>query len=102
MEQTKDVIIENTLENIGSARYGDYLAHALCTAGRCTFTFNGQDFELREGSLLIVRKGRLLENITPTADFAVPGPEPPDKSGRQRDIPAEGRPCGPENQDMKE
>lgn len=73
MEQTKDVIIENTLENIGSARYGDYLAHALCTAGRCTFTFNGQDFELREGSLLIVRKGRLLENIMPTADFAVPG-----------------------------
>lgn len=71
MEQTKDVIIENTLENIGSARYGDYLAHALCTAGRCTFTFNGQDFELREGSLLIVRKGRLLENIMPTADFAV-------------------------------
>lgn len=50
MEQLKDVIIEDSLDGIGSGRYEEYLAHALCLGGSCTFTFNGHGFEMREGT----------------------------------------------------
>ncbi len=71
MEQLKDVIIEDSLDGIGSDRYGDYLAHALCLGGSCTFMFNGQNFEFEEGNLLIVRKGKLLDEISHSPDFIV-------------------------------
>lgn len=71
MEQLNDVIIENTLDGIGSGRYADYLAHALCLGGSCSFMFNGQRFELHENDLMIVRKGKLLDDIKPSDDFVV-------------------------------
>lgn len=71
MEQTKDVIIENSLVGVGSGRYEDYLAHALCLGGSCSFMFNGSRFELQEGDLMIVRKGKLLYDLRPSADFEV-------------------------------
>lgn len=71
MEQTKDVIIENSLVGVGSGRYEDYLAHALCLGGSCSFMFNGRRFELQEGDLMIVRKGKLLDDLRPSADFEV-------------------------------
>lgn len=67
----KDVIIEQTLEGLGTEAYADYLAHAICLAGHCSFTFNGNDFELNEGDLMIVRKGKLVENIRTSEDFKV-------------------------------
>lgn len=71
MENRKDVIIEDSLEGIGSARYEDYLSHALCLGGSCSFMFNGRRFELKEGDLMIVRKGKLLDDIRPSDDFVV-------------------------------
>ena len=71
MEKTRDVIIADTLDGLGTDRYADYLAHALCTEGSCRFVFNGKEFELREGDLMIVRKGKLVEGICPSADFRV-------------------------------
>lgn len=71
MEQLKDVIIENSLAGIGSGRYEDYLAHALCLGGSCSFTFNGQHFNLHEGDLMIVRKGKLVDGIMPSDNFVV-------------------------------
>lgn len=71
MDKTKDVIIELNLEGLGTEAYGDYLAHAMCLAGHCSFTFNGKDFELKEGDLMIVRKGKLVEKIRPSDDFEV-------------------------------
>ena len=71
MEQLNDVIIENSLDGIGSDRYINYLAHSLCLGGRCSFSFNGRPFELREGDLMIVRKGKLVDKITPSEDFQV-------------------------------
>lgn len=71
MEQMKEVIIENSLDGIGSGRYEDYLAHALCTGGSCTFSFNDKEFTFSSGDLMIVRKGKLLDNIVPTEDFRV-------------------------------
>lgn len=71
MEPLKDVIIKDTIEGIGSERYGEYLAHALCLGGDCSFAFNGQKFELHEGDLMIVRKGKLLDDVNPSKDFVV-------------------------------
>ncbi len=42
MELLKDVIIENTLDGVGTSRYENYLIHALCLGGSCPFTFNGK------------------------------------------------------------
>lgn len=71
MEKTNDVIIEDSITGIGSGRYKDYLAHALCVGGSCSFTFNGGLFELQESDLMIVRKGKLVDNINPSADFKI-------------------------------
>ena len=71
MGQLKDVIIEETLAGIGTSRYEEYLAHALCLGGNCSFTFNGNHFEMKEGDLMIVRKGKLLDNMKPSEDFVV-------------------------------
>lgn len=71
MDRTKDVIIEQTLDGLGTEAYSDYLAHAICLAGHCSFSFNGNEFELREGDLMIVRKGKLVEKIRPSEDFEV-------------------------------
>lgn len=71
METLKDVFIEESLAGIGTNRYEDYLAHALCLGGRCSFTFNGNKFEMKEGDLMIVRKGKLLDDVEPSVDFVV-------------------------------
>lgn len=71
MEQSNDVIFEDSLSGIGGERYGDYLAHALCLGGTCSFTFNGHRFELHESDLMIVRKGKLVDDIETSEDFAV-------------------------------
>lgn len=71
MDKIQDVIIEQTLDGLGSEAYSDYLAHAICLAGHCSFSFNGNNFELREGDLMIVRKGKLIEKLCPSDDFEV-------------------------------
>ncbi len=71
MNPLKDIIIEDSLAGIGTERYADYLAHALCTGGSCSFRFNGRQFEMHEGDLMIVRKGKLVDDIDMTDDFAV-------------------------------
>lgn len=67
----QDIIITSTLEGLGTDRYENYLAHALCTDGHCRFVFNGKELVLRKGDLLIVRKGKLVEKITPDDSFRV-------------------------------
>lgn len=80
MEDQKSIIIADSLRHLGSDNYsffcdegccGDYLVHALCTGGFCRFLFNGREFEWHEGDLLIVRKGKLIEWMKPSADFRV-------------------------------
>lgn len=67
----KDVIIEDSLTGIGTDPYRDYLAHALCTGGSCSFIFNDRRFELNDGDLMIVRKSELIDDIRPSDDFSV-------------------------------
>lgn len=66
-----DVIIEDNLNGIGTVKYQDYLAHAICTGGSCRFIFNGKEFDFNKGDLIIVRKGKLMEKIMPSEDFRV-------------------------------
>ncbi len=65
------IIIENTLEGVGSDRLDGYLTHALCLDGVMEFDFNGRHFTFSRGDLLIVRKGKMLESIEHSDDFKV-------------------------------
>lgn len=71
MSNTENVIMSDTLDGLGTFAYPGYLAHALCTGGSCRFLFNGREFELHEGDLMIVRKAKLVERIEPSDDFRV-------------------------------
>lgn len=71
MNEPKPIIIADTLDGLGTDRYKDYLIHALCLAGSCSFRFNGQAFEFKENDLMIVRKGKLMEQIHPSEGFQV-------------------------------
>lgn len=68
-EKSDKVIIADRLDGIGTGMLEDYLAHALCTAGEASFMFNGKSFSLTAGDLMIVRKGKLIEDFSPSADF---------------------------------
>lgn len=65
------ILITSSLDLIGNEIYSDYLSHALCLGGSCAFLFNGKEFELRKGDVMIVRKGKLVEKIRPSGDFDV-------------------------------
>ncbi len=80
MEELKNIIAADSLRHLRGDNYSffcdddccsEYLVHALCTGGFCRFAFNGQEFELREGDLMIVRKGKLIEWMRPSPDFKV-------------------------------
>lgn len=63
--------IEDTLQGVGEDRLDGYLTHALCLDGAMDFDFNGNRFKFSKGDLLIVRKGRMIENINLSDDFKV-------------------------------
>ena len=71
MAEVENIIIKDTLEGLGTDAYSNYLAHALCLAGRCKLKYNGKERELQAGDLMIVRKGKLVESILLAADFRV-------------------------------
>lgn len=80
MEEQKNVIVADSLLHLSGSNYGlfcnddcsnRYLVHAFCMGGHCRFVFNGREFELHKGDLMIVRKGRLIERMQPSADFKV-------------------------------
>ncbi|MDO4930608.1 MAG: helix-turn-helix domain-containing protein [Bacteroidales bacterium] len=71
MEQFQQVKIADNLSGVGTPPYEDYLAHALCLGGSCSFLFNGRQFTLSQGDVMIVRKGKLMARVTPSPDFRV-------------------------------
>lgn len=71
MEKLKDVVISDSISSIASDRCKEYLTHALCLGGSCSFVFNGEPFVFSEGDLMIIRKGSLVENLSPSHDFKV-------------------------------
>lgn len=71
MTKTDPIIIAHHLDMIGQAAYSDYLSHAICTGGSCTFSFNGREFTLCQGDVMIVHQGKLVEHIAPESGFQV-------------------------------
>lgn len=69
MEEWKDIIVVDSLGIVKTDIEEQYLSHLLCLGGTCRFFFNGQEFELREGDLSIIRRRSLVEKIHPSADF---------------------------------
>ena len=71
MENMENIIIENSLDGLGTDAYNNYLAHAFCLEGSCRLKYNGEERELQAGDLMIVRKGKLIERVRPAEDFRV-------------------------------
>ena len=72
METIQHIIVDNTLKRIGEPQFSDYLCHAYCHEGYCTFERNGQAFRFEAGDcLIIVRRGDLVMNLEESPDFRV-------------------------------
>lgn len=69
MEFQKDIIVTDRLGVVRLDAEEDYLAHLLCLGGTCRYRFNERDFELHAGDLSIVRKRKMVEQVTPSDDF---------------------------------
>ena len=66
------IIIDHTLKRIGEAAFAEYLCHAYCYGGYCTFQRNGQTFRFEAGDCLIIaRRGDLVMNLKESEDFRV-------------------------------
>ena len=66
---TEDVIIEDTLEQLGSEAANRYIAHVYCYGGMCEVRFNDNCFWMEAGDCMIIVSNKLVESVTPSADF---------------------------------
>mgnify|MGYP002521650488 CR=1 FL=1 len=71
MEQQQNIIITDSLSGIGTEAFKGYLGHALCLDGSCRIMFNGKEFEMKRGDLMIVRQGRLVQSVKADSHFRV-------------------------------
>ncbi len=72
MDTIQHIILDNSLRHIGDETYADYLCHAYCHQGHCTFTHTGRIFRLEQGNCMIIaRRGDLVKNLTESDDFRV-------------------------------
>ena len=65
------IVIQSALDGIGKGTLAEYLAHAYCHDGCCTFTYNNKVYTLATGDCMIVRRGELIGHMHPTEDFRV-------------------------------
>ena len=72
METVQHIIVDDTLRRIADPSFANYLCHAYCHSGFCTFVHNGQPFRLEAGDCMIVaRRGDLVEQLCESPDFRV-------------------------------
>ncbi len=71
MNIRQDIIIEDTLANLGDERFSGYLCHAYCHKGHCDFEFNNEAFRFEAGNCLIFTRCDLARNIVQSQDFEV-------------------------------
>ena len=66
------VIFDETLEKLLDSQFSDYLCHAICREGYCTFERNGRQHRLEAGDCMIVtRRGEPVVNLVESGDFRV-------------------------------
>ena len=70
-QQERNMMVADSLSDLNTDGYREYLGHALCLGGKCRILFNGTWHDMHEGDLMIVRRGKLIEKICPDADFRV-------------------------------
>ena len=66
---TEDIIIKDTLEQLGTEVAHRYIAHVYCYEGTCEVLFNDNCFRLEAGDCMIIVSNKLVEGVTPSADF---------------------------------
>ncbi len=72
MDTIQHIIIDDTLQNIGDTKFTDYLCHAYCHEGYCTFTYNNQAFRFGKGDCMIIPCRRdMIEHLGESKDFHV-------------------------------
>ena len=72
MDAIQHIIIDHTLARIGDTSFTEYLCHAYCHGGHCTFERNGQPFRFEAGDCMIIpRRGDLVKNLQESEDFKV-------------------------------
>jgi len=65
------IVFEDTMQGVCEDRLEGYLTHALCLDGHMEFDFNDSHYTFSKGDLLIVRKGKMIENMELSDDFKV-------------------------------
>ena len=64
MDTIQHIIIDHTLARIGDSAFVDYLCHAYCYGGYCTFERNNTKFRFESGDCMIIpRRGDLVKNL---------------------------------------
>lgn len=72
MDAIQHIIIDHTLARIGDDAFADYLCHAFCCGGYCTFERNEQSFRFEQGDCMIIpRRGDLVRGLHESDDFRV-------------------------------
>ena len=72
MEAIEHIITDDSLARVNSRELADYLCHAYCRRGWCTFSWCGRQFRLEGGQCMIVpRRGDLFSLKEQSADFEV-------------------------------
>ena len=72
MDTIQHIIIDHTLARIGDSAFADYLCHAYCYGGYCTFERNGGSFRFEAGDCMIIpRRGDLVKDLHESDDFKV-------------------------------
>lgn len=65
----KDVIIRDTLEELGTDVANNYIAYAYCYAGTCEVDFNDKAFRFEAGDCMIIVSNKLVESVVPSDGF---------------------------------
>ena len=72
MDVIQHIIIDHTLARIGEPVFADYLCHAYCYGGHCTFEYHDQLLRFEAGDCMIIpRRGDLMKNLQESEDFKV-------------------------------
>ncbi|MCH5329089.1 MAG: AraC family transcriptional regulator [Coprobacter sp.] len=64
-----DIVIGNSMTCIGQGELKDYVTHAYCRSGSCSFSFNDQRYTFSAGDCLIMRHSRLITDVVEGAGF---------------------------------
>lgn len=67
----ENIVIKDSFDGINCEPLTAYLMHAYCYEGTCDFMFNNNRYTMCAGDCMIIRRGDLMSDITPSGDFRV-------------------------------